>query len=493
MRQFVKKLFAYVTITITVICGSVGISFAEVALANSAQSQFYGVSTTGAIMTDEESPIVVEHETLSFDIFNFPESYGLEKGYDASVTAEYMFYNPSEYTVTARLVFPFGNKPDYSTRIYDEETDSYVDGESTKQYGVTINDEVIEKRTRYTYAQGYFQFDTERDMELLKEDFIEHKFYSPELTVTEYTYKVTEGDREVYKRLAFDLLYNSYKSRIICIPESVGTEKQGDGDNRIIFHGRDVGETVTLYVIGDPFESLPKWRFYTDNNATNGNETAGTMILEETKQYSFLDFALLGMKEQPDISEVDRYNAVVTKLEKAEEKGVAELLSMENGVPVSYMQWYDYEITLAPGERMVNKVTAPLYPSIDEGYKPSVFQYTYLLSPAKTWKEFGTLDIEINTPFYLLECDMGSFEKTESGYRLSLSGLPEGELTFSFSKSENPKDRNSGLGSFLKVIIIGLSGFFSVFGGWILAAVFVIVLFVHIKEFIRNRKNKGKD
>lgn len=492
MRRFIKKLFAYVTVTITVMCGIVGNSFVEVALANSAQSHFFGVSATGAILTDEESPIVVEHETLHFDISDFPKSSGQEKGYDASVTAEYMFYNPSEYTVTARLVFPFGNKPDYSTRVYNEETDSYVDAEYTKQYGITVNDKVIEKKNRYTYVQGYFQFDTERDMKLLKDDFVEHRFYSPDLTVTEYTYRVSEGNRDIYKRIAFDLPYDSAKNRTVCIGESVYMKQQKDWDNRIIFYGRDVGETITLYVIGEPFAILPVWKFYEDTDATNGNEVGGSMTLEETKQYSFLEFALMGRKEPTEVSEIDRYNAVVTMFEKTDEDGVVELFSMENGVPVSYMQWYDYEITLAPGERIINKVTAPLYPSIDESYKPNVFQYTYLLSPAKTWKEFGTLDIEINTPYHLLECELGTFEKTESGYRLSLSGLPEGELTFSLSESENPKDRNSGLGSFLKVII-GLSGFFSVFGGWILAAVLAIVFFVNIKEFIRNRKNKGKD
>ena len=48
-------------------------------------------------------------------------------------------------------------------------------------------------------------------------------------------------------------------------------------------------------------------------------------------------------------------------------------------------------------------VTAPIYPGINGYYSPSIYDYTYLLSPAKTWSEFGTLDIVVNTLFYITE------------------------------------------------------------------------------------------
>jgi len=102
------------------------------------------------------------------------------------------------------------------------------------------------------------------------------------------------------------------------------------------------------------------------------------------------------------------------------------------------MRWYEYEITIEARERIVNTVTAPIYPSIDLRYEPDVFGYTYLLSPAKTWKSFGELEIVINTPYYISNCSIGGFIKTESGYIVKLDGLPNGELTFHLSTSENP-------------------------------------------------------
>ncbi len=165
MRHFKEKIVTYVVVTATVIGCVVGNAYAKDVFANSAQSWFHGVNATGMLLTDKESPVVVEHETLRFDIQSFPEAHGPEEIYDATVTAEYTLYNPSEYTITANLLFPFGNKPEYSTKIYDKENDAYFDVDDTQQYEITVNDKVIEKKVRHTYSQGYFQFETERDMQ----------------------------------------------------------------------------------------------------------------------------------------------------------------------------------------------------------------------------------------------------------------------------------------------------------------------------------------
>ena len=81
-------------------------------------------------------------------------------------------------------------------------------------------------------------------------------------------------------------------------------------------------------------------------------------------------------------------------------------------------------------QTIVNTVTAPIYPSIKGDYEPAIFEYTYLLSPANTWKEFGNLDIVINTPYYLIKNSIEGFEYKNPGYELHLTGLPEEELVF---------------------------------------------------------------
>lgn len=76
------------------------------ASANSAQTQWRGTDATGAIVTVDDCPIIVERELLTFDVGQFPDSYYQQVNeylaYSGSVSAEYTFYNPADYTVDAR-------------------------------------------------------------------------------------------------------------------------------------------------------------------------------------------------------------------------------------------------------------------------------------------------------------------------------------------------------------------------------------------------------
>ena len=145
------------------------------------------------------------------------------------------------------------------------------------------------------------------------------------------------------------------------------------------------------------------------------------------------------------------------------------------------MRWYEYQITIPAGGTIVNEVTAPLYPAMDISYDPAKFDYTYLLSPASTWSEFVDLDIVINTPFYMLENTLGNFEKTDYGYTLSLDGLPDGELEFTLSSSENPVYDNSYSSGMMIYIVFFIS---------IIAAVLLVVALIIV--FVHRRRKKKK-
>lgn len=129
-------------------------------LANSAQMQWTGTTSTGAIVQDDACPIVVEKEVLTFDAQEFPKEHYTEPdaflAYPGKVTAEYTFHNPTDYAVSATLVFPFGNMPDYG-QIYDPETDERVWGVDTGKYDITIDGKPIEKTLRHTFFPPLFR------------------------------------------------------------------------------------------------------------------------------------------------------------------------------------------------------------------------------------------------------------------------------------------------------------------------------------------------
>ena len=43
--------------------------------ANSARTSWSGVDSTGSYVTDEDCPVTVEQELLTFDLTEFPENY----------------------------------------------------------------------------------------------------------------------------------------------------------------------------------------------------------------------------------------------------------------------------------------------------------------------------------------------------------------------------------------------------------------------------------
>ena len=152
--------------------------------ANSAQQRWNGSDATGAIITDGDSPIVVEHENLTFDINEFPQPYYNEESdflaYSGRVTAEYHFYNPSDMTVTATLAFPFGEMPDYAY--------PFEEIEATCR-DVSVNGEAIEAKLRYTFTSGGFNL--ESDLVRLSDDYLSDDRLSPETAVTIYKWNIT--------------------------------------------------------------------------------------------------------------------------------------------------------------------------------------------------------------------------------------------------------------------------------------------------------------
>lgn len=451
------------------------------AAANSAQTQWRGTDATGAIVAEENCPIVVEHELLTFDIGQFPDSYYREVSeylaYSGSVSAEYTFYNPADYTVAATLVFPFGTIPDYGD-IRDPETDKILRYSDTEKYNITVDGTAINKTLRHTLAFWGDQFELDKDMAKLHRGFMEDIFYTPDMTVTRYTYMPSDVDLEAYDAANAAFILSADPTRT-----KVYMERQNGGkllDEAVQMEGWvELDEPFVVDVIGEPLEQMPVWKFY--ENGACEDEIDGSMTLVTTETITLKEFLLQEYDPASGILDYDWYNAMVTALNYFEwEYGAIH--STEIGFDISdrLMRWYEYEISIGPGERIVNTVTAPIYPDINSRYEPPIFEYTYLLSPAQTWAEFGTLDIIVNTPFYMTQSGPEGFQYNNPGYELHLTGLPEGELTFTLCAEAEPKAPSTMGYVYPEVLLIGAA---------VLMALVVVVVFAR-----RGRKrSRGND
>ncbi len=445
------------------------------ASANSAQTRWDGTDATGAIISDADCPVVVEHELLTFDISEFPRRYYSTyheheadfQTYSARVTAQYTFYNPADYTVTAKLLFPFGCQPDYADPRYT--------GADTDKYGAAVNGETVPTTLRHSYARYAGQFELERDLAYLHDGFVAHDFYSPDTTVTKYTYAISGVDTQTYPAADVAFAWTPVPETKLLPMSMSGFQRQED--TALVATGARAQRAIELYAIGEPLAQPLEWKAY--SNGALDTEIDGTVTLTSTETTTFRDWALSAWSEDSGVSESDWYNAVVADLDRSEQAyGTGLICHWEETSDLSLylMRWYEYEITLEPGQRITNTVTAPMYPAINGSMEPPVYTYTYLLSPAKTWVDFGELEIVVNTPYYMLEEGMDGFERTETGYTLIRDGLPDGELEFSLCSGANPKK---------PINWSYLSFFLVIFGIPILIVVLVVVLI--IRKIVRRR------
>ena len=448
---------------------------------NSAQRHWSGTDSTGALVKDKNCPLVVEKELLTFDVQEFPKNYynSTEEflAYTGKLTAEYTFRNPADYTVTATLVFPFGNLPHYGEYIYDSPTDKYTAASDTEKYGVKVNGKPIEATVRHTLKDRGTPFSLNEDMPKLTDGYIADSFFRPDLPVWVQQYSVEGINPENQAATAALVLREDPTKTRVLWEEKSGMATLKDGIR--ISGWTKTGDTLTVYIFGEPPKDGIAWSLY--ENGACKKKIDGNITLKYSEQITFRDFAFREYDHSSGISESDWYNAQVAFLNAGSEEWRQGGIYTEKSA-FSLMRWYEYTLTLEPGQILTNTVTAPLYPAIDAGYTPSIYIYTYLLSPARTWAQFGELKIVVNTPYYMTENDQGSFSGTERGYELTLPGLPEKELTFTLSESENPKPPKLSIPFKLVFLLAGFACFVLI-GGGVIAVVLIV----------KRKNNRGKE
>ena len=449
--------------------------------ANSAQRHWSGTDSTGALVKDKNCPLEVDKELLTFDVQEFPKNYYNSSeeflAYTGKVTAEYTFRNPADYAVTATLVFPFGNLPHYGEYIYDSPTDKYTAASDTEKYGVKVNGKPIEATVRHTLKDRGTPFSLNEDMPKLTNGYIADSFFRPDLPVWVQQYSVEGINPENQAATAaFVLREEPTKTRVLW-EEKSGIATLNDGLR--ISGWAKTGDTLTVYIFGEPPKDGIAWSLY--ENGACKKKIDGNITLKYSEQITFRDFAFREYDNSSGISESDWYNAQVAFLNAGSEEWRQGGIYTEKSA-FSLMRWYEYTLTLEPGQILTNTVTAPLYPAIDAGYTPSIYIYTYLLSPAKTWAQFGELKIVVNTPYYMTENDQGSFSGTDRGYELTLPGLPEKELTFTLSESEHPRPPKLSIPFKPVFLLAGFAGFVLI-GGGVIAVVLII----------KRKKSRGKE
>ena len=430
--------------------------------ANSGPTYWYGADSSNIIMR-ENCPLVVEKEVLTFDIYNQLDEYYSEndaeefKTYTDKFTAEYTFYNPTDKDITAQLAFPIGVIPQYVNLERD-----------MSKYSVLLNGADIEKEIRYTKSDDYYAFDYNKEVIKLADGYIEDDFYSPDMLVTKYTL-IPHVDEEADYRQEIRIRWDgsiSDKTRIL--PLRINSFQWMPGDIVIIGGSLTQKNPIVIYTIVQPFEKFPEYKFYESGQKDAKEIDASIEIIqEETTLIEMLDELYANINKKWNVSQSDTYNMFVSSITSEDYYTKTGIIHTEDIYFYSenLICWYLYEITVHAGEKVTNTVTAPLYPDISLNYKPYKYSYKYLLSPAQNWADFGNIEININTPFYLLQSNQ-DLEKTETGYLYKGEGLPDGELEFTLCESSNPQKEKAS--PYLLLIFLPIIGVFALCAGFVI-------------------------
>ena len=458
--------------------------------ANAGPPRWEGAMGSGVLLQGDECPIEVEREELIFQALEFPTNYyeseEAAKAYDGTVTAKYTFYNGTEGDVTATLLFPFGEEPSYAYSVYDEETGGLVPFDDSHLREITVNGEEVEYTLRHSYYTDLSDFDAKSQFAVLSDTYLEDEFFTPDLPVTVYHMDFANiSTSRFYATGLFSV--NEEKTRYV-VDGFNGFSVGEDGD---FLRGNFYeGKSFAIIAFGEQIaeEDLPTFDLYVDHNMEQ--RVAGNAKLKYREHTNFKDFVLKNYYDvSSDVSEVDYYNAVLTSVKNMSKSyggaymGWPDIFNVSNVL----MRWYEYEITVPAHGRVENAVKAPLYPDINLMTLPNTYEYEYLLSPAQFWASFGELQITVLTDSYLLLSSLEGFEKTDEGYALTLSTLPDGELAFSLCASENPE----------KITYRGGITFWEQYGWWFLTlgagGLLIVGGIVFLAVWLKKRKGRKSD
>ena len=462
------------------------------------RKKWEGAEVRGAVLADEDCPVVLEREIVTFDLAEFPylgrDSAEKYLAYPGRVTTEYHFYNPTDEAVTVKLAFPLGVEPAYSV-LEGEEIVSDL-----HKYSITLNGKAVTPELRHSTHESYRTW-TRLDVTYssIMDELAVYHFYYPEAPVTVSTYTVSGINVEAYPDAfaVLDIPRPAIGIGSLFIPD-LGMDRSSSEYFRKGLVAEN-GMTITVYDIGVESDELPEWKIYSDHLIDEAEQIAGEITLTDKRVITFRDLAMSKWSEESGVKDVDWYNAFAylfgVKIDNYE-----RVLDLSDKL----FPWYRYEITLAPGERAVNTVTAPIYPTANTKYSPAIYTYEYYCEGMATAEGFAGIEVVVNTPYCLIREDLGGmfmyetgwvqardYESTDSGYRY----VPENDrnadhIVFTLSESDDP-ERNSEAGEFLVYLFLLLLVYYVVYPIAIIALIIIAVIV--IVKAVRKRRAKKHD
>ena len=380
---------------------------------------------------EDDSPIIVDHERLTFD---FSETYNDRNNNSpvGTVTADYQMTNPTDEMLTVQMAFPFVEDL-YSLSVSDIAISADV---AAVPYEIYIDPNDI--NTSDDSGEG-FVYNYGTLGHILKQEWSLPGFnLNSEATL----YRFIASSREK-PYLDFEVSFDSDQEQTFLIEKDFGgvsyfEDGRGALNSRIIENieaevlvlGKDPG--FTYAVLTDQGEKAEQdcYQLEIIRDSVDPREYLYSLIREE-----FSDDTAAA------ISDTQLFNLFLHKLWEH------RLNNTSSSLHEGFSGFYEdriftlvYQVKFPPHSTRSISVGYLTDGTMDrrETVSPK-YSYTYLLSPARNWADFGNLDIEVVTPReapYMIENNLDLSKDGENRYSTHLDGLPKSELTFTLYEKE---------------------------------------------------------
>lgn len=431
----------------------------KVAYANSAQMERQTENGYFEFMAVNDPELTVESEVLTFDFSN---------GFDDSptkgvVTAEYNIKNSgADKSVT--MGFPLL---------------SSVQSVNERQTAVTINGQTAEYKPYYAFgdnAQAIANASFEdvltaiNEIELIDEDRAVSVFsISLENRLNANNIRVTFDVNYDVSRI-FQSNFNGYANK----------GRDNEGFSRIELSAfTQTGKSAAIYVFGETPKNF-KVKATQGDNTTAEYETDEVIVQDTVTAKDFIN----SIKKDMDESEYRLASSKVLEY-------IGSGQEMVFGIDEVYRAIFEseciallgYTVNLKSGGNVL-RVSYIIEGGYNAYYKPTVYNFKYISSPAKNWESFGSLTVNIITSGaqpYVIFSSL-AFEKMENNRYVYIGGVPDENISFSLCQSEEPVYDEGGKNVY-KMIIIFVAVIALAAAGAVAATVVIIV---------RKKKLKGR-
>jgi hypothetical protein len=447
------------------------------AYANSAPSYWEGFPYSDVLCLQQDSPITVESERLTFDFSEDREGDNWTPV--ARVLADYRMTNPTQSTLSVQMAFPFVAR--LSTLSVPDIAVS-ADGAAVP-YDIYIDPDAV--YSAGSSPTGVLRFEPGSIGNISDQEWTLPGFGTkPKAKIYRYTVSAKEEDR-----LDLEIGFDADPERTVLIAKDFhgSSSSETDGETLSV---RILGETKTeVAILG---QELPlTCRVLTQEGKAADKNIYRLEVAEESVDLG--NYLLAALRENLNketaaaISDTQLLNLCLHAIERERRSMGHADLSEVISLPDERIFTLVYRVDFPPGASRNVSVGYIADGTMDrrETQSPK-YSYTYLLSPADNWADFGSLDVEIITPQeapYIIESSLELRQSGQNRYSARFKGLPDSELTFVLYE-----DKAVTFIDKAKKDLYGIS-YFLIFFRPVLIIILAIISLLAVRSVIRRNHN----